>query len=230
MPKRFLASLTIMLTSVLVMSQTQVVEITAEPHHNLVLENQYTRVFAVDVAPHASTLMHRHSKYYVYVAIGSAEFENDIAGKKPAKVKLENGQATLLKGGFAHEVHSLVDTPFRNVTVEILKPGATQPSEPSKRGVEVGSGNVTDTIYDTEAVRVSEIKVMPGATLPSHHHAWPHLAIALADYDLRNEVEGKPAVVLQQKAGNISWVKGGFTHTLTNISDQPARWLTVEFK
>src|SRR5581483_170296 len=232
MLKRALATLSILLTSLLVMSQTQIqsVDITSEPHHKLVLENQYTRVFVVYVAPHESTLMHSHAKDYVYVAIGPAELENQIPGEKLAKVKLEDGQASLLKGGFAHEVQNLADTPFRNVTVEILKPGATQASEPSRRGVEVGDGNVTDTIYDTAAVRVSEIKLMPGATLPSHHHELPHLVIALADCELRNEVEGKPAAVLPQRMGNVAWVNGGFTHSLTIISKQPARWLAVEFK
>src|SRR6266496_586448 len=43
------------------------VEITAEPHHRLALENQYVRVFKVDVPPHESTLMHRHRHDYIFV-------------------------------------------------------------------------------------------------------------------------------------------------------------------
>src|SRR5580704_7524773 len=40
------------------------VEITAEPSHHLALDNEYVRVFKVEVAPHSSTLMHRHRHDY----------------------------------------------------------------------------------------------------------------------------------------------------------------------
>jgi oxalate decarboxylase/phosphoglucose isomerase-like protein (cupin superfamily) len=32
------------------------------------------------------------------------------------------------------------------------------------------------------------------------------------------------------KAGDVKWLPGGFTHTLTNTGKSPARMVTVEFK
>ena len=46
------------------------IEITAEPSHHLAFENQYVRVFKVEVAPHATTLMHRHRYDYIFVVLG----------------------------------------------------------------------------------------------------------------------------------------------------------------
>ena len=60
------------------------VEITAEPHHHLALENQYVRVFKVDVPPHESTLMHRHRHDYVFVTLGASEVSNEVEGKPAA--------------------------------------------------------------------------------------------------------------------------------------------------
>jgi hypothetical protein len=40
------------------------VEIAREPNHHLVLENASVRVFLVNVAPHESTLLHRHRRDY----------------------------------------------------------------------------------------------------------------------------------------------------------------------
>src|SRR6059058_2183589 len=56
------------------------VEITAEPHHRLSLENQYVRVFKVDVPPHESTLMHRHRHDYIFVTLGASEVSNELKG------------------------------------------------------------------------------------------------------------------------------------------------------
>ena len=59
----------LLLTAVVLSAQTNAtkeVEITAEPSHHLALENNYVRVFKVEVAPHAATLMHRHRHDYVF--------------------------------------------------------------------------------------------------------------------------------------------------------------------
>jgi len=31
------------------------------------------------------------------------------------------------------------------------------------------------------------------------------------------------------KSGDIKWLPGGYTHTLTNVGQSPARFVTVEF-
>jgi len=64
------------------------VEITAEPSHHLALENEYVRVFKVEVPAHAATLMHRHRHDYVYVTLGDAHLSNEVEGKPPVEVKL----------------------------------------------------------------------------------------------------------------------------------------------
>jgi hypothetical protein len=52
----------------------------------------------------------------------------------------------------------------------------------------------------------------------------------VTDLNLRSAVEGKGASIIQLKAGDIAWVKGGFTHTLTNLGKQNARFITLEFQ
>jgi oxalate decarboxylase/phosphoglucose isomerase-like protein (cupin superfamily) len=55
------------------------------------------------------------------------------------------------------------------------------------------------------------------------------LVVSLTDYELRSDVVGKGNKTMQQKAGDVSWVPGGFTHVLTNSGKQPARFITLEF-
>jgi hypothetical protein len=58
------------------------------------------------------------------------------------------------------------------------------------------------TVFVKDGVRVSEVNLEPGATVPSHHHDGPHLLIAITDLDIRS---------------------------LTNGGKSPARFVTVEF-
>jgi quercetin dioxygenase-like cupin family protein len=209
------------------------VEITAEPHHHPALENKYVRVFKVEVAPHSTTLMHWHRHDYVFVTLGASLIENDVAGKPPVMLKLQDGETRFLPGGFAHIANNLSDQPFRNVTIELMPDDKTGPASSPKwdeeRGLHVLSGGTQDILFAKDGARASELHLRPGGVVPRHHHAGPHLVVAVTDVELRSDVEGKGSAVKQLKAGDIAWVEGGFTHTLTNVSQQEAEFITLEF-
>src|SRR6266705_6588194 len=126
------------------------VEITAEPHHRLSLENQYVRVFKVDVPPHESTLMHRHRHDYVFVTLGASEVSNEVEGKAPLTLKLQDGETRFTPGGFAHIAKNLSDQPFRNVTIEFLQDEKARQSPPPKwdeeRGMHILEGGIQDIL------------------------------------------------------------------------------------
>jgi quercetin dioxygenase-like cupin family protein len=80
-----IASLVLAFISFCFAQQTPPTEVPVEnePHHHLVFENEYVRVFKVEVPPHQETLVHRHKRDYVVVTIGDAEVTNAIVGKEP---------------------------------------------------------------------------------------------------------------------------------------------------
>jgi hypothetical protein len=80
-----------------------------------------------------------------------------------------------------------------------------------------------------DGVRVSEVNLEPGAVVPSHHHDGPHVLVALTDLDLRSDVEGMGPMPGKFKSGDIKWLPGDYTHTLTNVGKNPARFVTLEF-
>lgn len=216
------------------------VEITAEPGHHFALENQYVRAFKVEVAPHAATLMHRHRHDYVFVTLGPSLVENDVAGKPPVTLKLQDGETWFLPGGFAHIAKNLSDQPFRNITIELLqdKDEKSRRWPPPKwgvngdedRGLHILNGGTLDILFVKDGARASELQLQPGGVLPKHHHAGPHLVVAVTDLNLRSDIEGKGASNLQLKAGDIASVKGGLTHTLTNVCKENAKLITLEFQ
>jgi quercetin dioxygenase-like cupin family protein len=215
-------------------AEAPAVEIPAEPSHHLALENERVRVFQVEVAPHAATLLHRHGHDYVLVTLGDAHFSNEVQGKAPAEVKLADGESRFTPGHFVHVARNLADRPFRNVTIELLQDeklrDAPSPWPPEAEGNKEFPGVRIKVLFIHDGARVSEVELQPGATVPSHHHDGPHLVVAVSDLELSSDVEGRGPMPAKIKAGDVKWLPGGFTHTLTNTGKSPARLVTVEFK
>jgi TonB family protein len=227
----------VLCSALLLAAQTAVpgeVEITAEPGHHLALENEYVRAFKVEVAPRAATLMHRHRHDYVFVTLGPSEVSNEVAGKTPVALKLQDGETRFAPGNFAHVARNLSDKPFRNVTVELMQDEQARKTPPPKwdeeRGLNVLNGGTQHILFVQDGVRVSQIELQPGGVIPRHHHAGPHLVVAVTDVEVRSDVEGKGPSTKTLAAGDIAWVPGGFTHTVTNVGKQEVQFVTLEFQ
>jgi quercetin dioxygenase-like cupin family protein len=215
---------------------TQAVEITAEPLHHLELENQYVRLFRVEVPPRGSTLLHRHRHDYVFVTVGASEVSNAVEGKAPVSLKLTDGEARMVEGGFAHVASNLASTPFRNITVEILPAAkrralARRNMKPAwERGLEVLDRATIHTLFVKDGLRATDVELPPGGELPLHTHSGPHLAVAVTDLEVTLETKGKPARVVRKKAGEYDWIPGGITHTVKNTGKAGIRFVTIEFR
>src|SRR5882672_7354607 len=233
--KRRLCRYALLLPAALLLAQAAgEVEITAEPHHHPAFENELLRVFNVEVPPHQATLMHRHRHDYVFVTLGAAEVENEVAGKPPVTLKLKDGETRFTPGNFAHIAKNLSDAPFRNVTIEFLQDEKARQSPPPKwdeeRGLHVLEDGTQETLFVKNGARVSEVELQPGGMIPSHHHDGPQLLVAVSDLEVRSDVEGQGPMPGHFKSGDIKWLPGGYTHTLANVGKAPAKFVTVEFK
>src|SRR5712692_8158877 len=93
-----------------------------EPHHHLKIENEYVRVYYVEVPPHEATQLHQHDHDYIYTSLGPADVVNAVRDKPEVHLVLKDGETHFTRGGFAHVARNLSDAPFRNVTIELLHP------------------------------------------------------------------------------------------------------------
>ena len=208
------------------------VEITSEPSHHFAIENEYVRVFQVEVAPNGSTLLHRHRHDYLFVTLGDSHVSNEVADKPAVDLKLSDGETYFVPGGFAHVARNFSSQPFRNVTIEFMQDDKTRtaPSPwPMEGGGKEFSGGRIKVLFVRDGARVSEVDLEPGATVPSHHHNGPHLLVAVSDLDLRSDVDGTGPQPGKLKSGDVKWVPGGYTQTLTKVGARPAKFVTVEF-
>ena len=224
------------------------VEITAEPHHHLTLENKSVRVFNVEVDPHAETLMHWHRHDYIYVTLGPTEIVNAVKDKPPATVKLQDGETHFSPATFAHIARNVSDQPFRNVTIEILDDDTLRNSAPhwdpahpeEDRGLDILQGGTKEILFVKDGIRVTEFELQPGGVVPMHHHAGPHLLVAVSDLDLReNDIRSdvksddkngpQGPMSGHFKSGDSKWLPGNYSHTITNTGPKPTKFVTLEF-
>src|SRR3981189_1381560 len=127
----------------------QAVPIPKEPHHHLVLENEYVRVFRVSVPAHDATLLHQHDVPYLYVALGPADVINAIQGKTESRLVMSDGQVGYSRGGFAHIARTDSGLIFNNVTIELLKPQG----EPENLCSQILPGGITGSCQRMSADR-----------------------------------------------------------------------------
>jgi oxalate decarboxylase/phosphoglucose isomerase-like protein (cupin superfamily) len=208
------------------------VEITAEGHHHLTFENKSVRVFYVEVAPHSETLMHWHRRDYIFVTLGATDVSNEVKGKAPVELKLQDGDTRFSPASFAHIARNLADTPFRNVTIEIMEDAALQHSDThwdEERGLDILHGGTKQVLFVKDGIRVSEFELQPGAVVPTLRHTGPHLLVAVSDLDIRSDVEGQGPMPGHFKSGESKWLPGGYSHTITNTGKDPAKFVTLEF-
>ena len=232
--KRAIAAVASLLAALLPGAQTAPeVEITNETHHHLKFENELIRVFQVEVAPHESTLMHWHRHDYIFVILGASHVSNEVKGKPPAEIKLQDGETGFSPAAFAHIARNLGPTPFRNMAIELMQDEKARAASPAKwdeeRGLHVLPGGTREILFAKDGARVSEVELQPGGTIPSHHHNGPYLLVAVTDLDVRSDIEGQGPMPSHLKSGEVKWLSGGYTRSLTNIGKQPAKFVILEF-
>jgi oxalate decarboxylase/phosphoglucose isomerase-like protein (cupin superfamily) len=224
----------LLLTTILHAQSPQEVEITAEPHHHLVLANAQVRVFSVDVVPHTDTLMHWHRHDYIYVMFGQSEVVNAVQAKAPVPINLQDGQVGFAPAPFAHIVRNQ-DHPFRNVTIELLQDEQLHHSThkwDEDRGLDILQGGTKQILWVKDGVRASEIELQPGGTAPKPAGAYLLVAVS----DLRLDAADKPRNAphdawdqIDRKAGDSIWIPPVALHALTNTTQRTAKFVSLEF-
>jgi quercetin dioxygenase-like cupin family protein len=221
----------IFLLSAILWAQTaeqKAVPVDQEPRHHLYLANDYVRVFKVEVAPHDRTLLHQHDRDYAFVVLGDADIINARQGGPAMEQKLKLGDTAFAKGGFAHVAINQSDTPFRNITVEIVKPKPDANPEPFV--TLAGAGMSVTQLVNNDRVHAELYELEPGSITPLHQHKLPHLAVFLNDSTIENVMNGKKRDD-KWTNGDVVWVGNvPFTHTLQNVGTTTARWVTIEVK
>jgi quercetin dioxygenase-like cupin family protein len=221
----------ILLVSLAALAQQQPVEVTSEPSHHLVFQNEYVRVFDVTVAPKASTLVHKHNNDYLFVTLGDSDLINARTGEKPVPLTLKDGEVRFTKGNFSHAAINQSDRPFHNITIELLKPATNVKTCTESCDVGPRCAGVCLTVerkITSDQWIVSFVTLPPSSRFDKHTHAVPHMMFAVSDLNLTVQ-EGAASSEIKRAPGGLDWTPAGTTHTVVNAGTSPARMVTIDF-
>jgi hypothetical protein len=221
------------------------VPIDKEPHHHLVLENEYVRVFRVSVPAHGATLLHQHTVPYIYLSLGPADVTNAVQDKPEAKLVMADGQIGYSRGNFAHVARVNGDADFNNVTIELLKKqgeprnacekviegplNCEQPTNPLRKPVQPLFG----TMRSRRLMETEEVSTLTG-TLGSNAHlaqgeSKAQLLVADEGAELRVKITGGSEKTL--KGGEVLWIPAGSKWTMESAAqDRMSSYLLLSFK
>jgi len=217
-----------------VCAQEKAVPVGEESHHQLVLENEYTRVFHVVLAPKASTLMHQHDRDYVYVMIGSSQVDVVKPGVAPTQMKLNDGDVKFTKAPLTHKVTNTGEKPFVNLTIEVKKASTKSVCGASWAGVQAETGcgegggiNGGDSFVDaqdlaTDAVAADTLTVSAPYVVGDSDRQ-PTLLVALTA--VKAGVTGK-----QMKPGDTLWIAASSKVSVASNQAGPAKFVLVKFR
>ncbi len=204
------------------MAQQPSVPVDQEPHHHVVLKNDYVEVMHVTIPPGASTLFHTHSHDRVAVHLSDSTIALQQPGKaedRPSPVKPGEITAPALEGGpYTHKVHNVGSSPFEVLDVEILqKSNAT-------------SSPIAEMAAENPSARVYRWVLAPGATTAQHTHERPYLIVAATSMQLKMTAPDGQSFTHEIKAGDFHWVDAKVTHSLSNQGSEEGQIVEVELK
>ena len=226
--------LSVVLLSAAAVGQS-VVPVDQEPHHHQVLQNDRARAFLVDLGPGEEMPMHRHERGYIGVLLTNAQLTTTTAGKAPTKVRGAADTTDYYSAPLIHSVRNDSAGPVRSLEIELAEPrGAATPSkQPLSRYCNPGSNTACveeKYLFCTEKVCVSDVTMGEGAITTRHSHTTDHMMVALSDYRLSDNVEGRGANLRVEQPGGVEYLAAGITHQITNMSRHSIRFLVIVWK
>jgi quercetin dioxygenase-like cupin family protein len=188
----------------------------------------------LELAPQEATPMHKHDRDMLVVYVSGGHTENTILGHAPAADKMTTGEVRFINAGYTHAVKNESAVPFRAVIVEFADPqGKMEQTGTTSHYCNPGSTTacvVEKGLFCTTKVCVEDVTIAPGAVTTKHTHATDHALVAISDYELTDQVEGKGTVMHTRKSGEVEFTAAGITHQLTNTGQTPAHFTVIVWR
>ena len=194
--------------------EQRVIHLKSEPHHHLVLHNDYVNVYSVQVAPHDSVLLHKHDLDAISISMSNSEITVRAPGKPDSQQKVVHGQLRLQSAGYVHSTFIDGDTPYRNVTVELLAPQqssrnlcatviAGQPMNcPESSAQADAHGLPEQPQFQTNQTRVTLIRILPLQSATLDTEGLSQLIVVLNDVEIPNNKDSAGRIL---RSGDFLW-------------------------
>jgi beta-alanine degradation protein BauB len=198
------------------------VPVEEEPHHHVLLKNEWIVLMRVSMPEGERTLYHTHSPdrgavelSKVFVTLQKInELESSPLPMQPGDVSMTSGNQPL-----THRVHNVGPGTFEVVDIEFLK----RPQQASKAAAAAIAG-------ENSSARAYKWTLAPGATSAMHAHERPYLIIAVTAFPLKMTAADGQSFTHDVKPGDFHWVDARVTHSLSNEGSSEAQIVEIELK
>lgn len=233
------------------------VPVSEEPHHRLLLQNEFIHVYTVAIPPLDSTFPHTHDLPYVYIVLGPADIVNAVVGQPEAHLTFQDGDVRYSPGHLTHTVRTDFGIQFRNITVELVHPQGTaknickpvapgplgacpQPTQVANNGkmsrlnkkkpASEDSESLDDDVpyFETDEIRVDLFKVAQGRDYVEATPKMHALLVALTDANLDANLAGEHVLFLH--AGDVLWMPAGQHRRVVDFLGTHSSFLLISFK
>lgn len=205
----------------------------SEIPHKQILQNHKVTVSMMELAPGEATPMHQHDQDMISVYITGGRTRNTQFAHKTAADRTVPGEVRLRPAGYSHTIQNIGKEPYRVVMVEFADPqGTIKKMGTSSHSCSPDKSTCIDekNLFCTAKVCVQDVIMAPGTATSRHTHATDHMMIAISDYELTDEAEGKPANVRASKSGEVEFIPAGLTHRLKNTGKAPAHFTVIVWR
>jgi len=209
-----------------------------EPHHHLVLQNEYVKVFNVEVSPGDSIVLHRHDQDTVAIAIGDQLVTVGIPGKPDVHSKNVDAQVRLQRSGYMHSTRVDGDTPYHTVAVELLQPQTNfhnvcgevlvgQPLNCPASAKKESAAFASETLLQSAETEVRLVRVHPHQAVTAAEFPFAAVIVALDPGIIPSGSPKRKDRSLQP--GEFVWLESRHGRPYQNPGDKDARFIEVRF-
>ena len=222
------------------------VPLSAEPHHRILLQNDFVHVYNVSIPPLDATQLFQHDLPFVYVNLEATEITKAVVGQPPVHLTLQDGETHYISGHFAQVLRTDSGLPFHDITIELPRtqgsarnlckdvlPGqpmdCPQESVVAKR--KKPAPEAADDVvpyFETDEVRVDLCKVSSGRDYVGPAPKMNALLVALTNANLDANLGGEHIQFLH--GGDVLWLPAGVNRRVLDFLGTHSSFLLISFK
>ncbi len=200
------------------------VPVEQEPHHHLLFKNEFVTVVRATLLPGETTLYHTHSQDKAgFDFVGSTTTEQLLGQPEGPPSTSRAGEVYAESSGSnaptPHRVHNVGTGPMDVLDVDLLQ----RPSQPNPH-------TAAPAAAENPSARVYNWPLPPGTTSAMHTHERPYLIVAVTPMHLKMASPDGRSLSENVKAGDLHWVDGRVTHSLSNAGSTPGQIVEIELK
>lgn len=204
-------------------AQQLAVPVEDEPHHRVLLKNEYVEVIRATLPPGESTLFHTHSHDSAGFDLVTSTTTEQLLGKPEGPPSTSHAGEVYAEsradGPVTHRIHNVGSGPMDVFDVELLQ----RPSRPSPPAA-------APVAAENASARVYSWLLAPGASSAMHTHERPYLIVAVTPLHLKMTAPDGKSFADEVKPGDFHWVDAKVTHALANEGTTVGQIVEIELK